>query len=78
MSVICISDGRITTLAEFDYDTAAVTSCVLTVIVNDGKTNSDPESITIEITNIDEPPEFSSTSYKISTPEVAVCAHLYS
>ena len=68
-------DGRITTLASLDYETvgAGVTPCVLTVTANDGKMDSDPDTITLDITNIDEPPVFSSTGYTISTPEVAVC-----
>ena len=65
-------DGRITTLASLDYETVAVTSCLLTVTANDGKMDSNPDTITLDIMNIDEPPVFSSTGYTISTPEVAV------
>ena len=65
-------DGRITTLANFDFETAAVTTCTVTVLVNDGKMFSDPDIVTLEITNVDEPPNFSNTLYKITTPEVVV------
>ena len=53
----------------------AVTSCVLTVTANDGKVDSVPDTVTLEVTDLDEAPAFSSTLYQISTPEVVVSVH---
>ena len=69
------TDGRITTLASLDFETVAVTSCVLTVTANDGKVDSVPDTVTLEVTDLDEAPAFSSTLYQISTPEVVVSVH---
>jgi hypothetical protein len=41
--------------------------------VSDGAATSDPETLIIDVGNVDEAPVFSSNAYVINTEEVAVC-----
>ncbi|XP_053402566.1 protocadherin Fat 1-like [Mercenaria mercenaria] len=63
------TDGSVTTLASLDYETD--TSCTLTITVSDGVATSDPETLTIDVGDEDEPPIFTSNAYVITTEEVA-------
>lgn len=58
------------TLTPLDYESGV--SCELTITVFDGRATSDPETLTIDIGDVDEPPVMSNTAYVISTEEVVV------
>lgn len=45
---------------------------VLTVVVNDGTTDSSPANLTLQITDVNEPPKFGQSVYYVNTIEMTV------
>lgn len=62
--------GNVTTLVELDFETDP--SCEMEVTVFDGLATSNPGTLTIDVSDVDEPPVMSQTGYVINTEEVAV------
>ena len=66
------ADGRITSLATFNYEGSTSNSCTLTLTATDGMETSDPATLTIHILDVDETPVMSKDHFNIFTPEVTV------
>ncbi|XP_052818190.1 protocadherin Fat 1-like [Mya arenaria] len=69
MYTISPTDGSVTTLVTLDFETDP--SCIAVVKVFDGHVTSLPGTLTIDVTDVDEPPVWSSAGYIITTQEVA-------
>ena len=73
---LCLStsDGTVTTLIELDFETDV--QCTMIVTVFDGLATSNPGTLTIDVSDVDDPPVMSNTGYVINTEEVAVSKNL--